>query len=176
MPDGPFAIAEVDAMGSEDFLAAFGPVVEHSPWVAEAARRGAPFGSAAALGLAFTAALRSAGAEQRLQLLRAHPELAGSEAEAGELTGASAGEQRAARLDRLTPAQLADLRALNATYRERFGFPFISCVREHSVASLLTWGRARLERDELAEARTALAEVDKIVGLRLAALLTDSPQ
>jgi 2-oxo-4-hydroxy-4-carboxy-5-ureidoimidazoline decarboxylase len=171
----PLAIADIDAMGTDAFLATFGAVVEHSPWVARAAGERRPFGSAAGLRLAFTAALRSASADQRAELLRAHPELAGRAAEAGELTDASAREQRAARLDRLTPAQLADLRALNAAYRERFGFPFISCVREHSIASLLTWGRARLEREPAAEAVTALAEVDKIVGLRLAALIEEDP-
>jgi 2-oxo-4-hydroxy-4-carboxy-5-ureidoimidazoline decarboxylase len=173
MPAGRLAIADVDAMGREDFLTAFGPVVEHSPWVAEEAQRAAPFGTPAQLRLAFTAALRTAEPAERLSLLHAHPELAGREAEAGELTEASASEQRAARLDRLTPAQLADLREINAAYRERFGFPFISCVREHSVASLLAWGRARLEREPSAEAETALAEVDKIVGLRLGALVEE---
>lgn len=162
------AIVDVDAMDREAFLAAFGPVVEHSPWVAEAAHDAAPFGSAARLRLAFTAAIRTAAPDARLTLLRAHPELAGREAPATE---ASRAEQHAARLDRLTPAQLADLREVNAAYRERFGFPFISCVREHSVASLLAWGRARLARDAGAEAETALAEVDKIVGLRLGSLV-----
>jgi OHCU decarboxylase len=160
------AIADVDGMDLPAFREAFGAVVEHSPWVAEAVHGRAPFHSAAGLTVAFTAAIRAAGDAQRLQLL------AGREAQAGELTDASRQEQRAARLDRLNPAQLADLREINAAYRERFGFPFISCVREHSVASLLAWGRARLEREADAEARTALAEVDKIVGLRLRALVT----
>lgn len=175
MPAGRLAIAAVDAMGREEFIAAFGPVVEHSPWVAEAAQRDAPFGSPARLRLAFTAAIRTAGRDERLALLRSHPELAGREAQGGELTDASAQEQRAARLDRLTPAQLADLQQVNAAYRERFGFPFISCVREHSVASLLAWGRARLDRDPDAEADTALAEVDKIVGVRLGGLVEADP-
>lgn len=165
------AIAEVDAMDATTFRSAFGPVVEHSPWVAEAAWGRAPFGSGAALGLAFAAALRTADPERRLELLRAHPELAGREAREGELTDASASEQHAARLDRLTPARLADLRALNAAYRERFGFPFVTCVGEHSLDSLLSWGRARLERDPAAEVETALAEVGKIVDARLRALV-----
>jgi 2-oxo-4-hydroxy-4-carboxy-5-ureidoimidazoline decarboxylase len=161
------AIAEVDAMDSEAFVAALGPVVEHSPWVAQIAWRRRPFRSIAGLQLAFEAAIRGAPRERRLELLRAHPELAGREAASGELTDSSAREQRAARLDRLSAGELAALHALNAGYRERFGFPFIACVREHSVESLLAWGRARLARDPEAEAATALAEVAKIVGLRL---------
>lgn len=165
------SIDEVDAMDSETFVASLGSAVEHSPWVALEAWRRRPFGSVAALQLAFEAAVRGAPRERRLELLRAHPELAGREAAAGELTGASAREQRAARLDRLAADELAALTALNAEYAARFGFPFIVCVREHSVESLLAWGRARLTRDPDAEAATALAEVGKILGLRLRELV-----
>jgi OHCU decarboxylase len=166
-------ITEVDAMDEDAFVAALGAVVEHSPWVAAEAWRRRPFGSAAGLRLAFEAAIRTAPQERRLALLRAHPDLAGREAAAGELTDASAREQRGARLDRLTPDELAELTALNKDYRARFGFPFIACVREHSVDSLLAWGRARLEREGAAEEATALAEVGKIVGLRLGDLVED---
>ena len=167
------SIAEIDAMDSEAFVAALGSAAEHSPWVAREAWRRRPFGSAAALEVAFEAAIRDAPLERRLELLRAHPELAGREAAAGELTGASASEQRAARLDRLAPDELAALTQLNADYRARFGFPFIACVREHSVESLLAWGRARLAREPEAEAATSLAEVGKIVSLRLGELVAD---
>jgi 2-oxo-4-hydroxy-4-carboxy-5-ureidoimidazoline decarboxylase len=170
------SIAEVDAMDSEAFVTALGAAVEHSPWVALEAWRRRPFGSVAALQLAFEAAMRGAPRERRLELLRAHPELAGREAAAGEMTGASEREQRAARLDRLAADELAALTALNADYGARFGFPYIACVREHSVESLLAWGRARLARDPEAEAATALAEVGKIVGLRLRELVTDGPR
>ena len=161
------SVAAVDAMDSEEFVAALGSAVEHSPWVAREAWRRRPFGSLAALQLAFEAALQSAPRDRRLELLRAHPELAGREAAAGELTDASAREQRAARLDRLTTEEAAALRDLGDRYRARFGFPFIACVREHSVDSLLAWGAARLQHDAEAEEATALAEVGKIVGLRL---------
>jgi 2-oxo-4-hydroxy-4-carboxy-5-ureidoimidazoline decarboxylase len=165
------SIADVDAMDRDSFVAAFGSVAEHSPWVAREAWRRRPFGSAEALHLAFEAAIRTAPRERREELLRSHPELAGREAAAGELSGASEREQRAARLDRLAPQELTALTRLNADYAARFGFPFIACVREHSVESLLAWGRARLARDRDAEAASALAEVGKIVGLRLRELV-----
>jgi OHCU decarboxylase len=168
-------ITEVDAMDEAAFVDALGSVVEHSPWVAAEVWRRRPFGSLAGLRLAFEAAIRTAPRERRLELLRAHPELAGRETAAGELTDASAREQRGARLDRLTPDEHAALAALNADYRATFGFPFIACVREHSVDSLLAWGAARLGRDVDAEEATALAEVGKIVGLRLADLVTEDP-
>jgi 2-oxo-4-hydroxy-4-carboxy-5-ureidoimidazoline decarboxylase len=168
-------VAEIDAMDEDSFVRAVGAVVEHSPWVAEEAWRRRPFGSVAGLRLAFETAIRTAPRERRLELLRAHPELAGREAAAGELTEASEREQRGARLDRLTPQGLDRLRALNSDYRARFGFPFIACVREHSVDSLLAWGAARLGRDVDAEEATALTEVGKIVGLRLADLVAEDP-
>ena len=156
----PATIADVDAMGREAFVAALGAVVEHSPWVAERAHERRPFGTVERLHLAFEAAIREG---DHGQVLNAHPELAARVA----LTPESQAEQRAARLDRLTAAEHDRLQAINARYRARFGFPFISCVREHSVASLLAWGEARLDRDAAAEQLTAIAEVGKIVGLRL---------
>jgi OHCU decarboxylase len=163
----PAAIAAVDAMGRDAFTDALRTVVEHSPWVAELAWELRPFGSPEGLHLAFETAIRTAPPERRMEVLRAHPELAGREAQAGRLTFLSAAEQQSARLDHLSAGELHALQKLNAGYQKRFGFPFISCVREHSVASLLAWGLVRLDRDEEDEVATALAEVGKIIGLRL---------
>jgi OHCU decarboxylase len=163
----PAAITAVDAMDRAAFTSALGSVVEHSPWVAEEAWEQRPFRTCERLQLAFETVIRTAPEARWMEVLHAHPELAGREAAAGELSTASAGEQRAATLDRLSADELSALRTLNEDYRKRFGFPFISCVREHSVSSLLAWGAARLERDRNDEAATALAEVGKIIGLRL---------
>jgi 2-oxo-4-hydroxy-4-carboxy-5-ureidoimidazoline decarboxylase len=163
----PAAIAAVDAMGRDAFTDALRTVVEHSPWVAERVWELRPFGSPETLHLAFETAIRTAPPERRMEVLRAHPELADREAQAGRLTLLSAAEQQTARLDQLSTEELDALQELNAGYRERFGFPFISCVREHSVASLLAWGLVRLNRNQEDEAATALAEVGKIIGLRL---------
>jgi 2-oxo-4-hydroxy-4-carboxy-5-ureidoimidazoline decarboxylase len=154
-------------MDRDAFTSALGSVVEHSPWVAERAWELRPFHSLERLQLAFESTIRTAPRDRRLQVLHAHPELGGRAAGEGELTESSASEQRAAKLDRLSTDELAALRELNLGYRSRFGFPFISCVREHSVASLLAWGVARLERALEDEEATALAEVGKIIGLRL---------
>jgi len=167
-PDSRPSVAELGTLDASAFAAVLGGVAEHSPWVAQQAHARGPFATLGELRAGFAAAILTAPAEDQLGLLRAHPELAGREAQAGALTADSAGEQRTARLDALSAGELARLRALNAAYRERFGFPFISCVREHSVASLLAWGEARLARSVEQERDTALAEVTKIVALRLA--------
>jgi OHCU decarboxylase len=163
----PAAISAVDAMDRAAFISVLGSVVEQSPWVAEQAWERRPFQTRERLQLAFETVIRTAPVQRRLEVLNAHPELAGREVADGELSAASAAEQRAATLDRLTADELAGLRTLNQDYRRRFGFPFISCVREHSVSSLLAWGVARLGRAREDEADTALAEVGKIIGLRL---------
>jgi OHCU decarboxylase len=142
----------------EAFVVRYGHVFEHSPWVArEAFHRGGDF----------EAAIRAAPRERKLALVRAHPELAGREAEAGDLTEDSAREQAGAGLNRLTAEELTEWRDLNATYRERFGFPLVVCVREHTKESILAWGQERLNHDQDQELDIAIAEVLKIARLRL---------
>ena len=161
------AIGDVNAMDERAFLATFGGVFEHSPWVAEQAFERRPFASPEDLHAAFAAALREAPSERKLALLRAHPELAGREAAEGELTAESEREQGSAGLDRLSPEELRALRELNAGYRERFGFPFVVCVREHTKDSILAWAQERLDNDVDEEVEIALAEIAKIARLRL---------
>jgi 2-oxo-4-hydroxy-4-carboxy-5-ureidoimidazoline decarboxylase len=161
------ALADVNGLDRAAFVAAFGSVFEHSPWVAEDAAARRPFAGLDDLHGAFAAALRAAPRARQLALIRAHPELAGREAQAGELTRESAREQSSAGLDRLSGEQVRALRALNAAYRERFGFPLVICVREHSFASLMAFGAARLGHDAEAEVDVALGEIAKIARLRL---------
>jgi xanthine dehydrogenase D subunit len=154
-------------------LADLVPLFEHSPWVAEAAWAGRPFGSVTELHAALEAAIREAPRERQLGLIRAHPELAGREAEERTLTRESKGEQASAGLDRLTAGELDALRRLNRSYRERFGFPMIVCVREHTKDSIIAWGTARLEHSREREIGIALGEIAKIARLRLADLLEE---
>jgi 2-oxo-4-hydroxy-4-carboxy-5-ureidoimidazoline decarboxylase len=161
------ALAEIDEMGEETFVTAFGSVFEHSPWVARDAWQRRPFATLDGLHAAFEETLRSAPRAAQIELIRAHPELAGREAQEGELTAASGREQASAGLDRLSAAEHARLEALNRDYRERFGFPLVVCVREHTKQSLLDWGRVRLARSREEEIATALGEIAKIARLRL---------
>src|SRR6059058_77994 len=156
-------IDEADGLDREAFVAAFGGVFEHSPWVAQAAWERRPYGSVAELHQAMVAAVDAAPADRRVALIRAHPDLAGKAAIAGALTAESTREQTAAGLDRLTPAQHARLLAATAAYRERFGFPFVVCAREHTAASIIAAAEARAAAaSPEAEQRTALAEIARI--------------
>jgi 2-oxo-4-hydroxy-4-carboxy-5-ureidoimidazoline decarboxylase len=170
-PTAVLTLDDLNAMDEDAFVAALDGVVEHSPWVARAARAGRPFASVADLRGALEAAMRAAPRDRQVALIRAHPELAGREARAGELTAESAGEQARVGLDRLTADELRRLQGLNADYRERFGFPFVVCVREHTKDSILAWGTERLAHTADDEVAIALGEIAKIAGLRLADLV-----
>jgi OHCU decarboxylase len=161
------ALDDLNTMEEDAFAAALGGVFEHSPWIARDAWARRPFASVGELAAALEAAMRAAPRSRQLDLIRAHPELAGREARAGELTAESAGEQARAGLDRLSASEVADLEALNAAYRERFGFPLIVCVREHTKDSILAWGRERLSHADDDEVAIALGEIAKIARLRL---------
>lgn len=137
---------------------------EHSPWVEERADARPASGDRHADLMAVVA---DATDEERLALIRAHPELAGKAAIDGMLTCASAAEQASAGLDRLTPEEFARFHDLNARYRERFGFPFIICVRLTDKAGIFAAMERRLENDRDTETKTAIDEIGKITQLRL---------
>lgn len=155
------------ASGRDAFVARFGAVFERSPWVAQRAWERRPFADTDALHAAMVAVVETAGSDEQLALLRAHPDLAGKLARAGALDAHSAAEQAGLGLDRLPAAEYERFDALNRAYRARFGFPFIVAVRRHDRASLLAAFQRRLEHDPATERRAALAEVAAIARLRL---------
>ncbi len=160
-------LADINALDTPAFVARFGALFEHSPWVAARAAALRPF---ADLHAGLMAAVDSASAAEQLALIQAHPELAGKAAIDRTLTEASAAEQQSAGLDRLTPAEYEHFHALNAAYATRFGFPFIICVRLTDKAGILAAMAQRLGNDRDTEMAAALAEIGKIVRLRLADL------
>jgi OHCU decarboxylase len=160
-------ITEVGELDRDAFAARFGGVFEASPWVAQAAYGFGPFADVAALHEAMTTVVAAAPRERQLELIRAHPDLAGRAAVAGELTPESTAEQAAAGLDRLTPAEVDRISALNAAYRERFGFPFVICAREHDADAIADAMERRLANDPDGEVVVALHEIGRIARLRL---------
>ena len=137
---------------------------EHSPWVEARADARPSSGDRHA---DLMAVVRDATPEERLGLILAHPELAGKAAVDGGLTEASAAEQASAGLDRLTQAEFDRFHALNAAYRDKFGFPFIICVRLTDKAGILAAMERRLANDRDSEIATAIEQIGEIVRLRL---------
>ena len=154
----------------EAFVATYGPLFEHSPWVAEAAYAGGPYPDRQALYEGLTAAIHSAPKERQVALVRAHPDLAGKAAIEGTLTADSQREQASAGLDRLSPEEFEAFTRANAAYHERFELPFVICVRDHDKASILAAAEARLANDFETELRAALGEIARIAHPRLAAM------
>jgi 2-oxo-4-hydroxy-4-carboxy-5-ureidoimidazoline decarboxylase len=158
---------EINRLSEAAFVARYGVLFEHSPWVVERAAGRRPFDD---LHAGLMAVVEAASREDQLRLIRAHPELAGKAAIARELTAASQAEQASAGLDRLTPGEFASFHALNAAYKQRFGFPFVICVRRTDKAGILAAMAQRLTAGPDDEVGTAIREIGEIVRLRLETL------
>lgn len=120
---------QLNAAPPADFVALLDGTYEHSPWIAERAAAARPFLSLAQLKHALASVVREATRDEQLGLIRAHPELAGKAAIAGELTAESTNEQSRAGLTACSPEEFARLQQLNTDYKAKFGWPFILAVR-----------------------------------------------
>jgi 2-oxo-4-hydroxy-4-carboxy-5-ureidoimidazoline decarboxylase len=156
-------IAELNSLEREPFVSAIGWVFEHSPWVAERAWNMRPFADVEALHMAMVEQVGRALPEEQLALLRSHPDL-GTRA---RVSDASSTEQAGAGLDRLTPEEFERLRALNETYRGKFGFPFLFAVKGSTKHDILEAMERRAQASEEEEYLVALDQVSRIARFRL---------
>ena len=157
-----------------EFIAEFGGIFEHSPWIAERAfalELGQAHDSATGIHSALCRMFRSATIEERMGVLRAHPDLAGKLAAAKRLTAESTAEQASAGLDALTDAERASFQKMNKAYVTKHGFPFIIAVKDHDKAGILRAFTRRLENETDTEFDEACRQVERIARLRLEALL-----
>jgi 2-oxo-4-hydroxy-4-carboxy-5-ureidoimidazoline decarboxylase len=162
---------ELNAADEPTFVAALGFIFEDSPWVAARTWPARPFADGAALHAAMCAVVAAAPLDERLALIRAHPDLVGHAARSGALSAASVAEQAAAGLDRLEPEEVAMFTTLNAAYKARFAFPFVICARENKKTAIVDGLRSRLHNDPATEITAALSEIAKIARLRLTGAL-----
>ncbi len=169
-------VEQVNRLDQQSFISAFGAVYEASPWVAAEAWAARPFTGIAALHRAMSCVVECAPRDRQEALICAHPDLVGEAARAGTLTRASASEQEAAGLGRLSPSEIADFDRFNRAYRERFGFPFVICARENKKEAILAGFARRLRNSRDEEVATALAEIAKIAGFRLRDLVEPTGQ
>ncbi len=166
-PDFPLHLDAVNAMSEDEFVAAFGDVAEHAPWVAATAAEARPFRTRSAMIAAFREVVANADHKRQKALLLAHPDLAGRAAIAGELTQESRREQTGAGLDHLTPDEFARFTHLNELYRARHGIPFIFAVRGAGKREILAGFAARIDNPAEVEFATALGQVARIIRFRL---------
>ena len=158
-------------MSDSDFVARYGGIYEHSPWVAEQVQELLD-GSVDTeyLERLMADCVDNASREQRLELICAHPDLAGKAHISGDLTADSSAEQASAGIDQCTPDEYARFQTLNSSYKSKFGFPYVMAVRDSSRMQILAAFETRLGNDADLEFETALAEIHAIARLRLQAL------
>ncbi|MBE7939510.1 MULTISPECIES: 2-oxo-4-hydroxy-4-carboxy-5-ureidoimidazoline decarboxylase [Ramlibacter] len=174
-------LAELNQASPARFIQLLDGLYEHSPWVAEAAWAARPFATLASLKRALAVAVREAGRDRQLALLRAHPELAGKAMVARTLTAESSGEQDRAGLTACTPQEFEQLQRLNADYNARFGFPFILAVRGPrgeglSRAEIIATFARRLDNHPDFEFAEALRNVHRIAEVRLVEKTGERPE
>jgi OHCU decarboxylase len=165
-------LLQLNSLSRDEFVRVVGPVFEHSPWIAEVTWGRRPFENTEALHHALCATVLVASSEKQLALIRAHPDLVGKLALAGQLTKESTGEQASAGLDRLTSQEVELFQTNNAAYKARFGFPFVICARLNKKAAILAGFNTRLNNSREQEIQTALGEIFKIAELRLRDLIS----
>lgn len=161
------SIAEINHLDATSFAVLFGDVAEHSPWVAESAAHARPFADREAMIAAFADAVLRAPRADQLALIRAHPDLAGRAAIAGNLTADSQREQAGAGLDSLTPEEFARFTEMNQAYRKRHGIPFIYALRGASKDDIFAAFADRLDNRPDAEFSRAIGEVERIIQFRI---------
>lgn len=174
------SLDELNRCDARAFTTALQGIYEHSPWIAARIAPQRPFASLAALKLALQQAVASATEAEQLGLIRAHPELAGKAAIAGELTRESTGEQARAGLNNCSAEEFASLQKLNAEYNGKFGFPFILAVKGPdgqglSRQTIIATFARRLKNQRADEKMENLRQIGRIAELRLNDLLGATP-
>ncbi len=158
-----FSLTQLNQMNQAEFGDALGAIFENTPAIAEAAWLARPFASIAELHQSMVDVVHQMSPDAQLDLIRAHPDL-GSKAKMAE---ASVQEQSGAGLDQLSAEEFSQLQSLNQAYKDKFGFPFIIAVKNHTKASILAAFQTRLSHSLETEQQQALNQIFQITQLRL---------
>ncbi len=162
------SLEEVNALSADDFVKSFGGIFEHSAWIAQRAADLRPFTDFSGFHGSMCKIVEGSSDDEKMSLIRAHPDLVGRLAKEGKLTHESTSEQKSAGLTDLSEAEIQQFDRYNAQYKEKFGFPFIICARQNKKSAILESFPKRLENTKEQEIKTALNEIYKIAELRLA--------
>jgi 2-oxo-4-hydroxy-4-carboxy-5-ureidoimidazoline decarboxylase len=158
---------QLNQIPETEFISSLGAIFEHSPWVAASVVTERPFSSIEALHSAMVNAVKDTNLETQLTLIRAHPDLGAKL----KMSQQSVSEQAGLGLDRLNQTEFNQFSSLNTAYRNKFGFPFIIAVRNHTKTSILENFVLRLEHNIEREVETALEQIAAIAKFRLQDLI-----
>ncbi|HIK55186.1 MAG TPA: 2-oxo-4-hydroxy-4-carboxy-5-ureidoimidazoline decarboxylase [Synechococcales cyanobacterium M55_K2018_004] len=159
----PYSLSDLNQMNEAEFVAALGSIFEETPAIARQVWQQRPFPDVKTLHERMVAIVQGADRQVQQALILAHPDL-GSRVKMAE---DSVKEQAGAGLDRLSAEEYNRFLALNRAYREKFGFPFIIAVRNHTKDSILQAFEQRLHHSPEAEFQQALEEIYQIAWFRL---------
>ncbi|WP_228041880.1 2-oxo-4-hydroxy-4-carboxy-5-ureidoimidazoline decarboxylase [Planktothrix mougeotii] len=166
-----YSLSALNQMNQTEFITVLGAIFEASPWVAEQAWLKRPFTDIQSLYQTMVDIVKNSDSQQQLALICAHPDL-GSKAKMAE---ASVKEQAGVGLNCLTSSEYEQFHQLNESYKNKFSFPFIIAVKNHTKASILLAFEQRLNHSIEEEKITALAEIYKIAQFRLYEKFAQTP-
>jgi len=151
-------------MNLDDFVAAFGDVIEFMPAAAKAAFTKRPFATVTALHEALFDSLRRAPPEEQHAFFHRLSDIGEN---AVPLTAASTSEQSKAGISSLGAAELARLHELNLAYRTKFDISYTICVRRNTVQRIFDEFERRLRNEKDIELATAIQEEYFITRIRI---------
>ena len=167
MCDRKYTITQLNEMSQSEFTATLGEIWEETPKIASQTWHSKPFADQEALYQTMVAVVTSMSDREQLALIKAHPDL-GSKT---KMADASVQEQAGVGLDRLSESEYQRFQALNQAYKDKFDFPFIIAVKEHTKESILAAFETRLKNTQEQEKQQALKEISKIARLRLNSMI-----
>ena len=167
MENTKITLESLNKGGTSEFIGVLGDVFENCPWLVARTSSARPFDTKEALIAALLDEMNAASSEEKLQLIRAHPDLAGKTARTDKLTKHSTREQKSAGLDQLNEDEFFRFERLNKAYQEKFDFPFIIAVLDHSKESIFASFETRLGGSRDAQIEEALINIGRIVSLRI---------
>lgn len=171
-----FSIKDVNSLDYKEFISLLGSLFENTPLIAAAVWSYRPFETRESLYNALCSFVNQLPRAGKEGLLRLMPDLAGKLAHQGALTPESKAEHRTAGLFELSTAEQSELDSLNSAYKQKFGFPFVICVRENKIAAIFAGLKSRLNNSAEEEVNGAIEQVCKIVWHRLTDLVSDSTE
>lgn len=174
-PGSLVRLNEVNQMSREDFADTFGSLFQGPRWVVERAYDSRPFSDTSDLRRSFQEALFSATEDEQRQLIDSYPDLGADSVAEGDEGPDSLRDQSSLGLTRLDEKGHGELSELTSQYRDRFGFPLVTCVRDRdSFDQVVRTGWERLNNSQAQEHASALVEIAKIAGYRFDDLVADA--
>ena len=162
---------QVNQMSLDEFSRTFAGLYQNVPWAVERAYQQRPFSDTDDLRSAFQEAMFGATPDEQLELLQSYPDLGATTLSQAE----SHRDQSVLGLNQMHDEDYAEFAALNAKYREKFGFPYVAAVRSAgSRSELLDNGEVRLQHSPSQERATALIEAGKIINHRFDDLVAEA--